>query len=224
MTATLRTPRSRGALGGVLLVLLGIWGALIPFIGPYFHYAYTPNTTWDYTSGRLWLEVLPGAATLFGGLLVLISKLRPVAMFGALVAALAGVWFAVGGLVAHAWARLPGTGTPVGGATRTVLEQLGFFTGLGVLIAFVAAGVLGRFTVVGVRDVAAAARATAADDSTAATPVTAPSAKPVRTSSNPLRRLALSSPVVKGRRTKDSDSAAADEAAAERESASTSSS
>jgi hypothetical protein len=55
MTGTLRIPRSKGAVSGVLLVLLGIWGALIPFVGPYFHYAYTPDRTWDYTTGRLWL-------------------------------------------------------------------------------------------------------------------------------------------------------------------------
>jgi hypothetical protein len=42
MNGMLRIPRSRGALSGVLLILLGAWGGLIPFIGPYFHYAYTP--------------------------------------------------------------------------------------------------------------------------------------------------------------------------------------
>ena len=42
----LRMRRSRGALSGFLLVLLGLWGALIPFIGPDFHYAYTPDAAW----------------------------------------------------------------------------------------------------------------------------------------------------------------------------------
>src|SRR5260370_1022494 len=37
-----RILRSRGAASGVLLMLLGAWGALVPFIGPYFGYAYTP--------------------------------------------------------------------------------------------------------------------------------------------------------------------------------------
>ena len=58
----LQMRRSRGALSGVLLMLLGLWGALIPFVGPYFRYAYTPDTAWTYNTGRLWLEVLPGAA------------------------------------------------------------------------------------------------------------------------------------------------------------------
>ena len=70
MTGLLRVPRTRGVLSGVLLILLGAWGALIPFIGPYFHFAYTPDTAWTYTAGRLWLEILPGVVTM-------ISRMRP---------------------------------------------------------------------------------------------------------------------------------------------------
>ena len=83
MTASLRVRRTRGALSGVLLVLLGLWGALIPFIGPYFHYAYTPDQAWHYTSGRLWLELLPGLAVVLGGVIVLGSRHRLVAVLGA---------------------------------------------------------------------------------------------------------------------------------------------
>jgi len=49
MSGMLRIPRSRGTFSGVLLVLLGAWGGLIAFIGPYFHYAYTPDSAWSYT-------------------------------------------------------------------------------------------------------------------------------------------------------------------------------
>jgi hypothetical protein len=185
MTGTLRVRRSRGALSGVLLVLLGIWGALIPFVGPYFHYAYTPDRTWDYTAGRLWLELLPGLAVLVGGAFVLASRLRPVATFGAWLAAAGGAWFAVGGLVARRWTTLPGVGTPVGGSTRMVAEQLGFFLGLGVVIVFLAGLAMGRLTVVAARDVAAARPA-----------VTEPAA--VQPASKPTlpQRLRLSRPVV----------------------------
>ena len=47
MSGMLRIPRSRGALSGVLLVLLGAWGGVIAFVGPYFHYAYTPDSAWS---------------------------------------------------------------------------------------------------------------------------------------------------------------------------------
>jgi hypothetical protein len=162
MAGTLRVRRSRGALSGSLLVLLGIWGALIPFVGPYFHYAYTPDHAWQLTSERMWLDVLPGVVTLAGGLVVLLSRFRPAVVFASWLAALAGAWFAVGDLIARHWAGLPAPGTPVGGATRQALEQLGFFTGLGVVIVFVAALALGRFTVVAVTDAAARSAAPAA--------------------------------------------------------------
>jgi hypothetical protein len=178
MAGTLRVRRSRGALSGFLLVLLGIWGALIPFVGPYFHYAYSPDQAWRVTSGRMWLEVLPGAVTLAGGLVVLMSRFRPSALIGAWLAALAGAWFAVGNLIAAHSSRVPAAGVPVGGATRSLLEQVGFFTGLGVVIIFLAALALGRFSVVAVGD-AAAVRKAKADDAAPATR-TRPWIRPVK--------------------------------------------
>jgi hypothetical protein len=154
MTGMMRVPRSRGAFCGLLLILLGAWGGLVPFIGPHFHYAYTPDTSWTYTSGRLLLEILPGAATAIGGLIVLGSRNRPAAMFGAGLAALSGAWFAVGGILSTLWTAggTSAAGTPVGGIGARAAEQVGFFAGLGVVIAFLAALALGRFTVVGIRE------------------------------------------------------------------------
>jgi len=166
MTGILRVPRSRGAFCGLLLVLLGAWGGLVPFVGPHFHYAYTPDTSWTYTSGRLLLEILPGAATALGGLIVLGSRNRPVAMFGAWLAALSGAWFAVGGILSTLWTAggVTAAGTPVGGAGARVAEQIGFFTGLGLVIAFLGALALGRFAVVGVKETRIIAREQEARD------------------------------------------------------------
>jgi hypothetical protein len=172
MTGILRVPRSRGVLSGLLLILLGAWGALVPFIGPYFHYAYTPDKAWTYTSGRLWLEILPGAAVALGGLIVLVSAYRPVAHFGAWLAALGGAWFALGSVIGPTWTGLNmTTGTPVGGHVTRALEQIGFFTGLGVVIVLLAAMALGRFSVISVRD-ARRAEAAAAPEEPATTATT----------------------------------------------------
>ncbi len=161
MAGMLRVSRSRGALSGVLLVLLGIWGGLIPLVGPYVHYAYTPDHAWTVTSGRIWLEILPAAGTLLGGLILLGSKLRPMALFGACLAVASGAWFAVGSALAPLWTTAtPAQGYPVGGHVAQVMEQIGFFTGLGVVIVCVASLALGRLSVVTVRD-AAASRALA---------------------------------------------------------------
>jgi hypothetical protein len=151
----LQVPRSRGAVSGLLLVLLGLWGALIPLVGPYFHYAYTPDTAWTFTAGRTWLEIVPGVATIIGGIILLASASRPVAMAGAWLAALAGAWFALGTVLSPIWpaASTLNPGSPAGTTTLIrQLEHLGYFTGLGVVIVFVAALALGRLMVVGVRD------------------------------------------------------------------------
>ena len=161
MTRMLQVPRSRGAVSGLLLVLLGLWGALIPLVGPYFHYAYTPNSAWTLTTGRVWLEIVPGVATFIGGMILLASASRPLAMFGAYLAAAGGAWFALGMVIIPLWpaASTLDPGSPAGATTvLRQLEHLGFYTGLGVVIVFVAALALGRLTVVGVRDAALAER------------------------------------------------------------------
>ena len=148
MTGMLRMRRSRGVVSGFLLVLLGLWGGLITFIGPYFQYAYTPDpgTAWTYTTARMWLEILPGAAVFLGGVLLIIAAGRHIALFGALLAAAGGAWFALGTVLSPLWNNsVPLGGVPAGTTVlvRTV-EQIGFFTGLGVVIVFIAAAAFGR--------------------------------------------------------------------------------
>ena len=163
--------RSRGAASGFLLVLLGIWGAIIPFIGPYFHYAYTPDTAWTYTTARLWLEILPGAAVFLGGILLIIATGRHIALFGAILAAAAGAWFALGTVLSPLWSTGAVTlgGTPVASTTlMRLMEQVGFFTGLGCAVIFVAAAAFGRITAVpsALREVAAVPAARVPADET----------------------------------------------------------
>jgi hypothetical protein len=145
----LQVRRSRGAAGGVLVVLLGAWGALVPFIGPYFHYAYTPDKTWTYNTGRLWLEILPGGAAVLGGLLLLVTAGRHYKLFGAALGIVAGAWFAVGNVLAPLWTTPAPAGVPAGTTTlMRAMEEIGFFTGLGVAIVMVAAAAAGRLSAV----------------------------------------------------------------------------
>ncbi len=144
---------NRGRLTGVVLFVLGVWGALIPFVGPYIGYAYTPDKAWAYTSGRLWLSVVPGAAAALGGLLV--AATDRAAATGAVLAALGGAWFVVGQPVtAFALAsKKISAGSPVthnavfSAASMRFMEDLGFFYGLGVVILFTAAVALGELVV-----------------------------------------------------------------------------
>ena len=146
MAGMLQMRRSRGAASGFLLVLLGLWGALVPFIGPYFHYAYTPDTAWTYTTARLWLEVLPGAAVVLGGVLLIIATGRHVALFGAVLAAAAGAWFTLGPILSPLWNDHVTMGGSPASATvfMRIMEQLGFFAALGLVIVFIAGAACGR--------------------------------------------------------------------------------
>src|SRR5579863_9862283 len=146
MAGMLQMRRSRGAASGFLLVLLGLWGALIPFIGPYFHYAYTPATAWTYNTGRLWLEILPGAAVFLGGVLLMIATARHTALFGALLAAAAGAWFSLGTMLSPLWNNHVTLGGSPASTTvyMRIMEQLGFFSALGVVIVFIAGAAFGR--------------------------------------------------------------------------------
>jgi hypothetical protein len=142
----MRLPRTTGALSGILIIVLGLWGALIPFIGPYFHYAFGSYNTWHYTTNRLWLNIVPGVVAVIGGLMLLNSSRRSSGLLGGWLAVAAGAWFAIGPAVSLWWhAAGNPIGAPTGGHVRQALEQLGYFYALGVAITFLAAFAMGRF-------------------------------------------------------------------------------
>jgi hypothetical protein len=148
----LRMPRSRGAVSGLLLVILGVWGALIPFVGPHFNFAYTPDQVWTWTTARGWLEVFPGVATAAGGLLLFVSGNRAIAMLGGWLAVLGGGWFVVGGQLAPVL-RLGAVGDPVATTERKrALLEVTYFSGLGALIVFLGGIALARLVVRLARD------------------------------------------------------------------------
>ncbi|HWF69139.1 MAG TPA: hypothetical protein VG187_06160 [Mycobacterium sp.] len=149
---SLHMPRSRGAVSGLLLIILGAWGALIPFVGPYFHFAYTPDQTWAWSTARGWLEVFPGVTTAVGGVLLLLSGNRATAMFGGWLAVIGGAWFVVGRTLASTL-RLGDVGQPIAAtdAKRAVLE-IAYFSGLGALIVFLGGAALARMSVRTARD------------------------------------------------------------------------
>jgi hypothetical protein len=147
-------PRSRGGVSGVGLVLLGAWGAVIPFVGPYFDYAYTPDTTWTWTAARFYLQVLPGAITFLAGVAIIGSAHRVLAATASWLAAAGGAWFVVGPLVAPLW-RAGYLGTPVGDTTNVSVEQIGMFYALGAAIMLLAGIAVARFSLIGLADAAA---------------------------------------------------------------------
>jgi hypothetical protein len=178
----LQIPRSRGAASGLLLILLGLWGAAIPFVGPSFDFAYNPQQGAAWSAARGWLEVLPGAVAVVGGLLLVWSTNRATAMLGGWLSLLGGAWFVVGRVVSTTL-TIGHIGAPVADTeTKAAWLQLSYFYGLGAAIVFLGGVALGRLSVRSVRDVDHAQRAAVArpaePDSDAVTDTTGTPAQP----------------------------------------------
>ena len=155
-----RIPLRRGSVCGLLLILLGLWGGLAPLIGPYIHFGYTPDKTWDPSSGRLYYSIIPGAAVLAGGVLCILTRNRGLGVCAGVLAALAGAWFGLGQtFVSVVLKKSIHAGSPIlpAGATpeslRAYLETLSMFTGLAILVAFLGALAIGRFSLLAATDI-----------------------------------------------------------------------
>ncbi|GAB2472978.1 hypothetical protein [Jatrophihabitans fulvus] len=155
-----RVARSRGALSGILLLVLGAWAALIPFIGPYLNLATnpSPNDAWNWTSGRGLFQLLPGAVAALAGLILLLSASRMMTVTFSWIAAAAGAWIVIAPSIAPVLnVSLGGPDPSLGEKGRAAVELLQYWA-IGGAILFVAGTALGRLSVHSVRDVKAAER------------------------------------------------------------------
>jgi len=90
--------------------------------------------------------LLPGAAVVLGGVLLMIATGRHVALFGAILAAAGGAWFTLGTMLSPLWNNQVTLGGSPASSTvfMRIMEQLGFFSALGVVIVFIAGAAFGR--------------------------------------------------------------------------------
>jgi hypothetical protein len=143
---TRRIPRTKGALTGLAIIALGVWAGLIAFVGPYFDYQIGTTDTWDWSSNRFVLEVLPAAVAVLGGLFLIGAATRVSASSGAWLALAGGIWLVIGPTMSMLWENGDlGTGAAIGDTGTRVGEWIGFFYGPGALITALAAFALGRF-------------------------------------------------------------------------------
>lgn len=140
MSSTTRPARPLAAAGLVLLVL-GIFGGLVPYVGPSFGYGMGDVPAWTWTESRATLHLLPGVVAAIGGFLLYRSRELAGARAGALLAAAGGVWFVIAPTLHPLWASTVSTGMSGMGssALSSALSSLGYHYGTGVLITLVAA-------------------------------------------------------------------------------------
>jgi hypothetical protein len=98
---------------GLLLVALGLWGAIVPFVGPEFDYPFPAGSaveSWSWSDTTWQLSLLPGIGAAYGGLILLglLGTVRFAPALGALIALVSGLWFVLGAQFSHLWTtRLP---------------------------------------------------------------------------------------------------------------------
>lgn len=129
---------------GIALVLVGAFGALVPFVGPLFGYTMGSNTEpWVITELRVTLQLIPGLVTILGGSIMVGGGSR--ARLGAVLALLGGIWFTVGMEIWPAWAGSDGM-MMGGNVWSTIASSLGYHDGTGVVIIVLAAYGLGAIS------------------------------------------------------------------------------
>jgi MFS family permease len=121
--------RRSSIVSGSVLIALGAWAALAPFL--------VAGWDWNVNSGRFLLTVVPGAAAVIGGLLMLGQRPLLVKAGGG-VALAGGAWFVLAPL---AYALFVGTqlGTLASGEPIHMLRWIVFFFGAGVVVSFLGA-------------------------------------------------------------------------------------
>lgn len=132
--------RTRVRMSAIAIVIVGAWGALVPFAGPSFGYKMGSTAAWTWTESHATLHLLPGVFAVFGGLLML-GKAR--ARLGATLALLGGAWFVIAPTLHPLWTSSKPMMMMGGTELSSALSGLGYHYGTGVVIAVLAAYALG---------------------------------------------------------------------------------
>jgi hypothetical protein len=138
-----RVPVGRLGSVGVLMLLVGAWGGIIPFVGPVFGYSADGASSWHWNLSHALLWLAPGAAACVAAAIVLglvpfaaIDRGGPGVAIVGFFAVACGAWFVIGPV---AWPVLYSS-TPVfvhSSPLRELGYQVGYAFGPGVLLAAV---------------------------------------------------------------------------------------
>jgi hypothetical protein len=143
---------------GFLLIALGAWGAIVPFVGPEFDYPFPAGSdigSWEWTDTAWQLSLVPGIGAAYGGfiLLGLLGTVRVAPALGALLALASGAWFVLGAEFSRLWTTPPTDGT--GSDWMVIATNVGYHEGVGLAIVALSAFALGALTLLPERVTAA---------------------------------------------------------------------
>jgi hypothetical protein len=134
---------------GVVIILISAWGALIPFVEPLFGYHATGTPSWHWNAAHTLLAVVPGAVGIAMGFVVLwranevrVGGGRMGLVLAGLITMLCGAWFIVG---PTAWPVMSTHGAYFSSIAplRSLLYQVGYAIGTGVILVVCGGYVLG---------------------------------------------------------------------------------
>ncbi|HZU72928.1 MAG TPA: hypothetical protein VE990_09180 [Acidimicrobiales bacterium] len=135
---------------GLLITLLGAWGALVAYLGPTFGFGPAGAAAWQWSGAHTYLNLVPGAAAVAAGMLMMLGSAArgraPLLGLAALVAFGAGAWFVLGPqvypiLVPGATVPSFGALTGAGGVAHFV-TRVGYGMGEGLLMCLLAGMVM----------------------------------------------------------------------------------
>lgn len=129
---------------GLIIIILGFVGALVPYVGPTFDFGMGDTPAWTWTQGRATLHLAPGIAAMVGGLMLMRGHAREGQRWGAILAAAGGTWFIIAPTLQPLWtAPSMGMGGMGDSALSGAVISLVYHYGTGVVIALLAAYALG---------------------------------------------------------------------------------
>ncbi|MGI8433237.1 MAG: hypothetical protein ACR2LE_00620 [Nocardioidaceae bacterium] len=129
---------------GAVALVLGLWGALVPLIGPSFGYRMGSAQAQIWSESTVTLHLVPGVAAVLGALLIMRGR-HAIQTLGALLATAGGIWFVIAPSMHPLWSDpgMSGMSGMSGSAMSTALSALGYHYGTGALVTVAAAYALG---------------------------------------------------------------------------------
>ncbi len=127
---------------GIGILIIGVWGAMVPFVGPAFGYRMGNTPAWTWTESGVTVHLIPGIAAVLGGALML-GTVRSRVRLGTLLALAGGAWFILGPSIRPAWAGGGGMMMMGQSVWSQIAASVGYHYGTGVAVAILAAYALG---------------------------------------------------------------------------------